>query len=72
MKETLRIGLIGAGMMGVKHSRIYTEMHHACLVGIADIRKNKAQTVAEQCHVKHVVTDYHELLNKDIVYIDSL
>lgn len=65
MKDKIRIGIVGAGVMGTKHARIYTEMSHACLVGIADINYDRAKAVAEQFGVKRAAKDYHDLLTME-------
>ena len=65
MKEHIYIGIIGAGIMGSRHARIYTEMESAVVVGIADIDRTKAQTVADTHGIVHVSTDYHEILKLD-------
>jgi UDP-N-acetylglucosamine 3-dehydrogenase len=42
----LKIGLIGAGMIGGVHARAFTKSPRASLVAVADIRPEKAQAVA--------------------------
>ncbi len=62
MKDRVKIGIIGAGIMGSRHARIYAEMEHAELVGIADIDRAKARKVAEAHGVGQAFQEYQELL----------
>jgi ferredoxin len=41
-KGTIAVGIIGAGIMGTKHARIYSELEHARLFGVAYIDGKKA------------------------------
>ena len=62
MKDKINISIIGAGIMGAKHARIYSEMDGANLTAIVDLNQEKAKTLAEECGVKQVYSDYHRLL----------
>ncbi|MCK4245325.1 MAG: Gfo/Idh/MocA family oxidoreductase [Candidatus Omnitrophica bacterium] len=44
----VRIGVIGAGFMGGMHSQCYALLPGAKLIGIADIRKEKAEELAKK------------------------
>ena len=65
MKDSITVGIIGAGIMGSRHAGIYTDMETAVVGGIADIDRTKAQTVSSKHGIRHVFTDYHELLKLD-------
>ena len=45
--ETIRVGVVGVGHLGMHHARVYTEILGAQLVGVVDINEERAQTIAE-------------------------
>lgn len=57
----LRIGVIGLGSMGKNHARVCSELENVELVGLADINKEAAKTIAGRFNIK-AFFDYHELL----------
>jgi len=65
MKDQVSIGIIGAGIMGQKHARIYTEMESARVVGIADIDGSKAEELAGRYKVPRAFDSYSQLLEMD-------
>jgi myo-inositol 2-dehydrogenase / D-chiro-inositol 1-dehydrogenase len=68
MTRKFNMAVIGTGRMGSVHVRnIVRLIPEANLVAICDIRLEVAQAVADECGIKRVVQDYHELLaDKDI------
>jgi myo-inositol 2-dehydrogenase/D-chiro-inositol 1-dehydrogenase len=44
----LKIGLIGAGMMGQVHARAYANLPQAQLVAVADPHADKAQQIVAE------------------------
>lgn len=62
----MKIGIIGIGVMGEYHARVYSKIAEnnsdVHLVGIADIDKNRVETIAKKYGTK-AYTDYHELLD---------
>jgi len=46
--ERLRIGVIGTGMMGQRHCRVYSTLRKAQLVGVCDVSLELGQQVARQ------------------------
>jgi len=44
----IRVGLLGAGGMGTMHGKLYSRIENAELVGIADIRFDKAEQLAKE------------------------
>ncbi len=61
----MRVGVIGAGVMGENHIRIYSQMAGVELVGIADIDMKRVSALARQYNTEGY-QNYHELLNKDL------
>lgn len=56
----IKVGMIGAGVMGGVHSAAYGRLANASLEAICDLQREKAEKLAGP-GVK-VVTDYHEIL----------
>jgi predicted dehydrogenase len=60
---TMRVAVIGVGMMGRNHARVYSEMPQAELVGVADVDLVNAQAVARRCGCP-AYDDYQRLLDE--------
>lgn len=62
----MRIGIIGIGVMGAYHARVYSEIsrtdHDVHLVGIADIDQTRVEEIAKKYGTK-AFTDYNNLLD---------
>jgi predicted dehydrogenase len=65
MRESIRLAIIGAGIMGQKHARIYSEMDGADLTTIVDVDESRAKTLAARCGAKNVYQDFHRALEKE-------
>jgi len=61
----MRVGIIGGGAMGQHHTRIYSEMKNVELVGICDVDKNRAETLAKAHNTKPYF-DHKELLRQEL------
>ena len=62
--NTLRIGLIGAGDVArAAHAPSFAQNRKVELVAVADPDTRSAQSLAEQCGIRRVVADYHEILD---------
>ncbi len=59
----LRVGVVGVGYLGRFHARIYAAMPDVELVGVADVDRDTAHSVAGQ-HGCRAYTDARELLGK--------
>lgn len=58
----LKVGIVGLGMMGQHHVRVYREL--GCdVVGVADADPARAQELGEKYQVPYY-TDYHDLLGR--------
>ncbi|MDW7657248.1 MAG: Gfo/Idh/MocA family oxidoreductase [Bacillota bacterium] len=68
MKESkngkLKAAIIGAGIYGKVHARIYSEIPYVETVAICDIDQEKATQVAKEFNIPQIFTDYNELLKK--------
>ena len=61
----LRVGIIGAGQAGERHAVGFTACKGAKLVGVADVAKNRAATLAKRFDAK-AYTDWREMFNADL------
>jgi len=58
----LKVGVIGVGHLGQHHARLYAQCPETRLVGIADLDRDRAETIAQQ-HGTQVFPNAHELLD---------
>ena len=65
MKDKVRIGIIGTGIIGKSHIRSYAEVPEAEIVAVCDLREDEAQRVAQEFGIPHVYSDYADLLARD-------
>lgn len=61
--ETVRVGVIGLGLMGSLHARVYSQMPNVRLTAIADVDKGRLERASRQFSVPGF-SDYHELLER--------
>jgi len=59
----IRIGVVGVGAMGEKHTQNYSTHKEADLAGVCDIKEERAREVASRFNTTFC-TDYRQLLNK--------
>jgi UDP-N-acetylglucosamine 3-dehydrogenase len=57
----VKIGVIGAGVMGENHIRVYSKLKDVELIGIADVQKERISALGRQ-YGTNAYTDYKELL----------
>lgn len=61
----MRVGVIGGGAMGQHHIRIYSEMKDTELVGICDVDRKRAESLASAYNTKPYF-DHKELLKQNL------
>jgi predicted dehydrogenase len=61
----LRVGVIGAGIMGKMHCQAYRDYHRSEVVAVADVVEERARSLAGQWGIKSWYTDYREMLEKE-------
>jgi len=61
--DTLRVGVIGVGVMGERHCRVYSSLRGVQVVGIADLDASRGQAVATQYETSYF-EDHRQLLDK--------
>jgi len=71
MKNSLRAGVIGVGTFGSLHARVYSELDSVELVAVADVRADRAQTIASQYNAR-AYEDYNKLLERENLDIVSV
>jgi predicted dehydrogenase len=59
--EAIRIGVIGAGVMGERHCRVCANLPRVALVGTTDLNETRGQEVAA-CYETTYYRDYEQLL----------
>ena len=59
----LKIGLIGAGVMGKTHSMAYKQIADECISAVCDIDKEKAENIAKQWEAE-VFTSIEQMLQE--------
>ena len=62
----LRIGIIGCGCIFTMHSTSVDHLANAQLVGVCDIKKDRADKAAAKYHVK-AYYDYKDLIKKELI-----
>lgn len=60
--ESLRVGVIGLGLIGSLHARILSEIPNAELISVADVNGALSNDIAEKYGCKYY-TDYRDLCN---------
>ncbi len=61
MKRQIGVGVIGVGILGKRHARVYSEQPGARLVALADHNPSKAQEIGSQLDTR-LFSDYGEML----------
>ncbi|PLX53967.1 MAG: UDP-N-acetyl-D-glucosamine dehydrogenase, partial [Desulfobacteraceae bacterium] len=67
--KKLRVGVIGVGYLGQFHAEKYARMNEVDLVGVVDIDKNRAKTVADKVNTKAYIDHKALFGNVDAVSI---
>ncbi len=65
MSESIKIGIIGTGIIGKAHIRRYGEIPEAEIVAVCDLDEDEAQRVAKANGIQQVFADYKDLLKID-------
>lgn len=61
----IRIGIIGAGLIGKVHLDNYSKIEGVDIVAVCDVNDEEARRVAEKHGIPHVYTDYKEMLKRN-------
>lgn len=69
--EKIKIGVIGAGLIGQTHLDNYAKINEAEIVAVCDINEDAARAAAARSGIPDVYTDFRELLKRsDIDAVD--
>ncbi|MBN1285426.1 MAG: Gfo/Idh/MocA family oxidoreductase [Anaerolineae bacterium] len=63
--DKVRVGVIGVGQIGKHHLRTYDQIAGVEVVAVADINEAEAKRVAEMHRIRHIYTDFRDLLKRD-------
>ena len=61
--EPVKVGVVGAGNMGVHHARIYNELPQTELVGIVDISEARGRFCADKYQTEFI-SNYQDLIGR--------
>ncbi|MHC1771561.1 MAG: Gfo/Idh/MocA family protein [Flexilinea sp.] len=64
MNTKLKMAIVGAGIWGENHAKIYRAHPFADVVAICDMNYGKAKAVADKIGISQVYSDYNEMFDK--------
>lgn len=59
----LRVGIVGTGIMGDLHARVYQNNPNTELVAVADLNTDRAKSFGEKFSLQHVFPSFEEMLD---------
>ncbi len=62
LNPKLRLGVIGTGLLGSRHARVWSELPDTELVAVCDLNETRAREIASQYHAD-AYTDYQKMLD---------
>lgn len=62
--NTVNVAVIGAGIMGSNHARVYSDLSHANLTAVCDANNEIAKKIADRYKISCYI-DYKEMLQKE-------
>jgi predicted dehydrogenase len=63
--KTIKIGIIGVGLIGKQHLEFYSKIPGAEVVAAADINETELRNVADKYKIPDTYTDFHKMLERD-------
>ena len=64
-EKIFNFGIIGAGNVSRIHAKAIQEIENARLLAVCSKNIHKARSLASEFQIKHVYTDYHDMLQRD-------
>ena len=64
-KDQIRIGVIGAGMIGKEHLKNYSSIPGAQVVALCDTNESELKRVAQTYGIPDIYTDFRQMLTRD-------
>ena len=65
LRQKIRIGIIGTGLIARKHLRLYARRLDVEVVALCDISENNLKAAAEMYNITDTYKDYREMLKRD-------
>ena len=65
--KTLRVGIVGCGVIGPTHAESFTRLEGVELAWACDLDRGRAEALAEKYGAANVTTDYAEIMADDTV-----
>ena len=65
--DMLRVGIIGVGVMGERHCRVYSSLRNVQVVGIADLDATRGQAVAASTKLATLGRNQKSLVGNDLL-----
>ena len=62
MSEKIRIGIVGTGGISHSHMQAYNSLENVEVYAACDMNSERVKGFAEKYGIRHVFTDYHEML----------
>ncbi|WP_221566808.1 Gfo/Idh/MocA family protein [Alkalihalobacillus sp. TS-13] len=63
--ETIKVGIIGIGIIGKQHLEFYSKIPGAEVIAAADINGSELDRVAEKYNIAYKYTDFRKMLERD-------
>ncbi len=60
--RTLKVGIVGAGLWGANHSRVFRTLPQTEVVAVCDISKERAEAMALKAEAASTYTNYEDLI----------
>src|ERR1700690_3823444 len=60
--RTLKVGIIGAGLWGANHSRVFRTLPQTEVVAVCDISRERAEAMGLETGVARAYTRYEDLI----------
>ena len=70
--SNIGFGVIGAGILGDVHARVYQRLPGIDLVAVCDLDEDRARTVANKYQAQSYHTDYQAILNNPNIQAVSI
>ncbi len=62
-QDTLNIAVIGSGIWGNQHARVFSTLPNTRLIAVCDLQQDRADAMAKTYGADHTFTDHRDILN---------
>jgi predicted dehydrogenase len=70
--RTLKVGIVGAGLWGTNHSRVFSILPQVEVVAVCDTSRDRAQAMGSATGAASIYTDYEHLIADTVVEAVSI